>query len=74
MESAQLGCEQFVQPPNVVGYTRLHRWRHSQAGVYLAEVVIGEVKRVGVFQVHPLFREGVSQRRAINYYGSSNTL
>lgn len=34
----------LFQTPNMVGYSRIHRWRHTQSLMHPAKVVIHEVK------------------------------
>ena len=50
---------QVGQTPNMIRDSRFHRGRHAKAGMYAAEIVIGEVQGDGSLQVLPFLAESV---------------
>jgi len=55
--------QQFFDAPPTVRDFRIHRWRHAQRPMNLAEIVIGEVQAVRGPQVLPLFAEAIHESR-----------
>jgi len=62
-ESASVACQKrnFFERPNMVGYSRFHSWRNTEARVDASKVVMHHVHRYGCNVVLDLLAKAIRQ-------------